>query len=68
MEGGFKGSLWGDVDSCVQELDGFVGFFMLEFDCGVERVEVVQKVLEGGFSMGPDHENVINVALPNQWF
>ena len=43
-------------------------FFMLEFDCGVERVEVVQKVLEGGFSMGPDHENVINVALPNQWF
>ena len=66
MEGGFEGSLWGNVDSCDQELDGFVGFFMLKFYCGVERVEVVQKVFEGGFSMGPYHENVFNVALLNQ--
>ena len=35
---------------------------MLEFNVGVEGVEMFEKGVEGGLAMGPDHENVINVS------
>ena len=37
---------------------------MLEFNGGVEGVEMVEEFVEGGFVVCPYHKDVIDVAFP----
>ena len=39
-----------------------MGLLVAEVDCGVECVDVLEEGCEGGGTVGPKHENVVDEA------
>ena len=44
------------------------GPFCCELDRGMGLVDLLQELIQVAFSMGPDGEDIVDVAPPNVWF
>ena len=49
-------------DSGVQKIHLVFRVFYGEFDTWMEHVEVSVELFKGSFTMGPDHENIVDVS------